>query len=129
MADAVICVISISPAKGKPLMVLFVKSMSRPSEISSGFDPAPGFEHDLRGAALGAAIGVRDHAGHRQPMPVLHGGVAHIGELGLSPRGLAVKPAVGIGRTGMGIVLALLPVEVGAAISVAAAILGAKALL
>src|SRR4249920_2409080 len=29
-----------------------------------------GLEHDLRGAALGSAIGERDHAGHRQPMPV-----------------------------------------------------------
>jgi hypothetical protein len=47
--------------------------------------PSFGLEHDLRGAALGSAIGERDHAGHRQPMPVLHGGVAHIAELRLSP--------------------------------------------
>src|SRR5665647_3931422 len=34
-------------------------------------------------------------------MPVLHGDVAHVGELGLPPSGLAVKTAVGVGRTGM----------------------------
>src|SRR5450759_1332637 len=40
---------------------------------------ALGLEHDLRGAALGGAIGVRNHTGHRQPMPVLHDRMAHIG--------------------------------------------------
>src|SRR5664280_834847 len=52
---------------------------------------ALGLEHDLRGAALGSAIGVRDHAGHRQPMPIFHDGVAHIGEFRLPPGGLAVR--------------------------------------
>src|SRR5215212_8159623 len=102
--------------------------------VLAGGDPAaggfaPGLEHGLRGAALGGAIGVSNHAGHRQAMPVLHGGMAHIGEFSLSPRGLAVKPAVRVRRTGMGVVLALLPVEVGAAVFVATAVLGAKALL
>src|ERR1700689_1351038 len=86
-------------------------------------------QHDLRGTAFGGAIGVRDHAGHRQPMPVLHGGVAHIAELRLPPGGFAVKPAVGVAGTGMGVILALLAVEVRAVITVAAAVLGAKALL
>src|SRR5580704_10993723 len=36
-----------------------------------------GLEHDLRSAALGGAVGERDHARHRQPMAVLHGGEAH----------------------------------------------------
>ena len=90
---------------------------------------ALGLEHGLRGAALGGAVGVRDHAGHRQPMPVLHGGVAHIAELGLPPGGLAVKPAVGIAGARMRVVLALLAVEVRAVVVVAAAVLGAKALL
>ena len=31
-------------------------------------------QHGLRSAAFGGAIGMRDPAGHRQPMPVLHGG-------------------------------------------------------
>src|SRR3990172_3273204 len=88
-----------------------------------------GLEHDLRSAALGGAIGVGDHAGHGKPMPVLHGDVAHVGELGLPPGGLAVKTAVGVGRTGMGVILALLAVEVCAAVFVAAAVLGAKTLL
>src|ERR1700680_4768454 len=60
---------------------------------------APGLEHDLRGAALSGAAGLRDNAGHRQPMPVLHCGVAHIAELRLPPGGLAIEPTVGVGRT------------------------------
>src|SRR6266702_85059 len=55
-----------------------------------------GLEHHLRSAALGSPVGVRDPAGHRQPMPVLHGSVAHIAELRLPPGGLAVKTAVGM---------------------------------
>ena len=94
---------------------------------ASGF--ALGLEHDLRGAALGGAIGVRDHAGHRQPMPVLHDGVAHIGEFSLPPGGLAVKPAVGIAGTRMRVVLTLLAMKVRTIVAVAAAILGAKTLL
>src|SRR5471032_629885 len=85
-----------------------------------------GLQHDLRGSAFGGAIGVRDHAGHRQPMPVLHGSVAHIAKLRLPPCSFAVKPAVGVAGTGMGVVLALLAVEVRAVIIVTAAILGTK---
>ena len=80
---------------------------------------ALGLEHDLRGAAFRRAVGMGDHAGHHQPVPVLHGGVSHIGELRLAPGGLAVEPAVGIGGAGMGIVLALLAMEIGSAVSVA----------
>ena len=69
-------------------------------------------EHRLRCTALGGAVGGRDHAGHRQPMPVLHGGVAHIAELRVPAGGLAVKPAVGIGRARMRVILAQLAVEV-----------------
>lgn len=72
-----------------------------------------GLEHRLRGAALGRPVGERDHAGHRQPMPVLHGGVSHIAKLRLPPGRLAVKAAVGIGRARMRVVLALLSVEIG----------------
>src|SRR5450759_1261770 len=71
-----------------------------------------GLVHDLRGAALGDAISLSNHAGHRQPMSVLHGGVAHIGEFCLPPSGLAVKTTVGVARTRMRVVLALLSVEV-----------------
>src|SRR6476646_1666670 len=83
-------------------------------------------QHGLRSPAFGHAIGMRDPAGHRQPMPVLHGGVAHIAELGLPSGRLAIKPAV---WARMGVVLALLAVEVGAVIIVAAAVPGTKALL
>src|SRR5258707_1688277 len=68
-----------------------------------------GLQHDLRGSACGGAIGVCHHAGHRQPMPVLHGGVAHIAELRLPPSRLAIKPAVWVAGTRVGVVLALLP--------------------
>src|SRR5215211_8318464 len=66
---------------------------------------------------------------HRQPMSVFHRGVAHVAELRLPPGRLAVKSAVGIGRARMRVVLALLPMEIGPAVIIAAAVLGAKALL
>src|SRR6266487_2112257 len=88
-----------------------------------------GLEHHLRSAALGSPVGERDHARHRQPMPILHGSVAHIAELRLPPSGLAVKTAVGIAGARMRVVLALLFVEIGPAIFIAAAVLGAKALV
>src|SRR5262249_60063399 len=44
-----------------------------------------GLEHRLRSAPLSGAGGERDHAGHRQPMPVFHRGVAHVAELRLPP--------------------------------------------
>jgi len=49
---------------------------------------------------------MRDPAGHRQPMPVLHGGMAHIAKLGLPSGRFAIKPAVGVTGARMGIVLA-----------------------
>src|ERR1700749_4540891 len=88
-----------------------------------------GLEHDLRSAALGSAGGKRDGAGHRQPMPVLHRGVAHVAELRLPPGSLAVETAVGIAGAGMRVVLALLAVEVGSAVFVAAGVLGAETLV
>ena len=69
---------------------------------------------------------VRNHAGHRQPMPVLHGGVAIIAKLGLPSARLAIKPAVRVAGTRMGVVLSLLAMEVRAVIIVAAAVLGTK---
>src|SRR3978361_1104106 len=86
-------------------------------------------QHGLRSPAFGGAIGMRDLAGYRQPMPVLHGGVAHIAKLGLPSGRLAIKPAIRVAGTGMGVVLALLAMEVGAVIIVTAAVLWAKALL
>src|SRR4029077_1068830 len=62
-------------------------------------------------------------------MPVLHGGVAHIAKLRLPPGRLAVKPAVRVAGTRMGVVLALLSMEVRAVIIVAADVLRTKALL
>src|SRR4030095_1356589 len=101
--------------------------------LTGGDAAACGFasrlQHDLRSPAFGGAIGMRDPAGHRPPMPVLHGGVAHIAKLGLPAGRLAIKPAVRVAGTCMGVVLALLAVEVGAIIIVAAAVLGAKNLL
>jgi hypothetical protein len=66
---------------------------------------------------------------HRQPMPVLHGGMAHIAKLRLLPGRLAIKSAVWVANTRMGVVLALLAMEVRAVIIVPAAVLGTKALL
>src|ERR1700709_247616 len=82
-------------------------------------------QHGLRSPAFGGTIGMRDPAGHRQSIPVLHGGVAHIAKLGLAAGRLAIEPAVRVAGTCVGIVLALLAVEVGAIIAVAA-VLGAK---
>jgi len=48
------------------------------------------FVHRLRSAPLSGAGGERDDAGHRQPMPVFHLGVAHLAELRLPPGRLAV---------------------------------------
>ena len=102
--------------------------------VLTGRDAAAGsfalcFKHDLRGSALGGAIGMGDLAGHRQPILILHRGVAHIAKLRLLPGGLAIKSAVGVAGTGMGVVLALLTVEVRAVIIVTAAVPRAKALL
>src|SRR5229473_4160346 len=72
---------------------------------------APGLQHDLRGAALGGAISMRDHAGHCQTMSVLHGGMPHIAELCLPPGRLAIKAAVWVAGTRMGVVLALLAMK------------------
>src|SRR5260370_8016907 len=74
-----------------------------------------GLEHRLRSAPLSGAGGERDHAGHRQPMPVLHRGVAHVAELRLPPGRLAVKSAVGIGRACMRFVRSRLPMKVAPA--------------
>jgi hypothetical protein len=64
-------------------------------------------QHGLRSPAFGGAIGMRDPAGYRQPVPVLHGGVAHIAKLGLPSGRLAIKPAVRVAGTRMSVVLAL----------------------
>src|SRR3979490_2931218 len=90
---------------------------------------ASGLQHSLRSPAFGGAIGMGDPAGHRQPMPVLHGGVAHIAKLGLPSGCLAIKPAVRVAGTRMSVILALLAVEVGAIITVAAAVPGTKTFL
>jgi hypothetical protein len=50
-------------------------------------------EHRLRSAALRSADGKRDHAGDRQTMPVLHGGMAHIAEPHLAADFLGRRPA------------------------------------
>src|SRR5947209_7659922 len=77
------------------------------------------FQHALRSTALGRSVGNRDHAADRQSMPVLHEGMAHIGELRLPPGGFAVQAAIGIARAGVRVVLTLLAVEVGAAVDIA----------
>ena len=55
--------------------------------------------------------------------------MAHIAETGFATSSFAVKPTVGIGCARMGVVLALLAMEVGAAITITAAVFGAEALL
>src|SRR5437660_5883309 len=72
---------------------------------------APRLQHGLRSPAFGGAIGMRDPAGHRQSMPVLHGGVAHIAQLGLPSGRLAIKPAVRVAGPRMSVFLALLAVK------------------
>lgn len=99
--------------------------------VLTGRDAAAGgfashLQRGLRRAAFGGTIDMRDPAGHRQSMPVLHGGVAHIAKLGLPSGRLAIKPAIRVAGTRVSVVLALLAVEVGAVIIVAAASLGRK---
>src|SRR3954451_17591301 len=91
-------------------------------------DFASRLQYGLRSPAFGGAIGMRDAAGHRQPMPVLHGGVAHIAKLGLPSGRFAIKPAVRVAGTRMSVVLALLAVKISAII-VAAAVPGTQTLL
>ena len=76
-------------------------------------------EHLLRGTALGRSRGVGDLTCHRQPVPVLHGDMAHIAEVGLASGGLAVKPADRIGDARVRVVLAFLAVEVRTTVLVA----------
>src|SRR3981189_1495157 len=94
--------------------------MRRPAALRLAFSMVS----EARRAAVPLAC-----AGHRQPMPVFHGGVAHIAKLGLPSGRLAIKPAVRVAGARMGIVLALLAVEVRAVVIVTAAVLGAKTLL
>src|SRR5580693_8023442 len=66
-------------------------------------------------------------------MPVLHQNVPQIGELGRLARSLAIQSRIGISDRGVGLVAALLAVEVPFPIAarrrrLAAAVLGAKAL-
>src|SRR6476660_190174 len=82
-------------------------------------DLGVGLEHRLRRAALGGSVRGRAHAGYRQPMPGLQYGVAHIGKLGLPAGSLSVKASVVVGRARVRVVLALLAVEIGAAIGIA----------
>src|SRR5258708_21432553 len=82
-----------------------------------------GLEHGLRSVALSGAVGERDHACHRQPMLVLHGGVAHVAELRLPPGRLAVKPAVAIGRARMRVFPPLLPLADDSTLSTAPPVL------
>src|SRR6476646_8253626 len=74
-------------------------------------------------------LSLRPNARHRQPMAVLHGGVAHVTELCFPPGGLAVETAVGIASARMRVVFALLAVEVGPVVVVATAVLGAETLV
>src|SRR5664279_1732368 len=76
-------------------------------------------QHILRGSAFGGAIGMCDHAGYRQPVPVLHRGMAHIAKPRLPPGRLTIKSAVGVTGARVGVVLALLAMEVRAVIIVA----------
>lgn len=55
-------------------------------------------QHGLRSPAFGGAIGMRGPAGHRQPVPVPHGG-ALVAKLGLPSGRPARKPAVRVAGT------------------------------
>src|SRR6266481_942803 len=95
-------------------------------DATTGFF-ALGFKHRFGCAAFGRAISLCDHPGYGQSVPVLHDSMPHIGQLRLTALGLAVKPALRVGRALMRVILALLTVEVLTA--VAAPVLRAKALL
>src|ERR1700722_2550906 len=113
-------------AKGAKIgdMIGRIVGLVLPGRDAAACGFASRLQHGLRSPAFGGAIGMRDPAGYRQPMPVLHGGVAHIAKPGFPSGRLAIKPAVRVAGTCMGVVLALLAVEVGAIIIVAAAVLG-----
>src|SRR5260370_11191414 len=82
-----------------------------------------GLEHRLRSPPLSGAGGERDHSGHRQPMPVLHRGVAHEAELRLPPGLLAVNSAVRISHARMRVFLAPFPLAIVPAVAIPAAVL------
>src|SRR6266700_236110 len=79
-----------------------------------------------RPASLALALSIISEA-RRSAVPLAS--VTHIAELRLPPGGLAVKTAVGIAGARVRVVLALLSVEIGPAVFVAAAVLGAEALV
>ena len=82
-------------------------------------------EHRFGRAPLGRAGRLAQQTRHRQPMAVLHDDVPHVGQLRRATHRLAIQSAVGICGAPVRIVLAGLPVEIGAIL--VAAVLRAEA--
>src|SRR5215213_5833792 len=74
-------------------------------------------DHVERGDALGVAVGLGEAGVHDQAMPVLHERMAHEAQPGFAAQSLAIEPRVGIGGTLMGLVGAVLAVEVALAVA------------
>ena len=72
------------------------------------------FQQQQSGFALGIAIGLGGHRGGDQAVTVLHQRMAEIGQMRLLAVALLVEPGVRIGGRSMGLVRALLTVEVRA---------------
>ena len=72
----------------------------------------PGFDHCQRCVPFGMAIRMREAGFNHKGVAVLHQGMAHIAELGLLALALPVEAGIGIGDRSVGLVGALLPVEV-----------------
>ena len=68
--------------------------------------------HDLGGIPFRRAVRLGRFHGHHQTMPVFHQGVPQVAQARLVPFSLLEELRVGIGRRGMGVVLALLALEI-----------------
>jgi hypothetical protein len=67
--------------------------------------------------AFGRSGGMRHRAGDGEAVAVLHQRVAHVAEHALAQVAIAIKPRVGIGGTGVGLVRALLAAKVALAVA------------
>src|SRR5664279_4401054 len=112
---------------GRALVLRHMRCDADRNTMTNGF--AFGFQHGLRGAAFGRAIGLCNRARHGKPVPVFHGHVAHVAELRLPPSRLAIETALRIGCARMRHVRALLAAKIPAIPFVVAAILSPKTLL
>src|SRR5258707_14614442 len=92
-----------------------------------------GFDQCQRGQPLSMTRGPRRHRIDDQSVTVLHQRMTHEDEPRLFARSLAEQPRVGIGRRGMGVILAALAAKIALAVAprtrrIARTILGSEAL-